>query len=433
MKFNLFMLPTIPGSLADRERLRPIARNSDRWQMMLHEVRELAILADELGFDSVGTTEHHFHSEGLEVSVAPLLLYADLAVRTKRIKFMPNSIVLPGNDPIRVAEQMAYLDHLTKGRFLASFARGYQSRWVNILGQQIGVEAATMDGSDVDKHNRAVHEEYLDIIIKAWTEDLLRYKGRFYEVPSPYEKGISPKQWPVSELTAKYGAPGEIGEDGYLRGVSVCPAPYQRPHPPLFQAFGMSGSTMTYTAERDIIPMILTSYPDNFRALCETYRDHAALHGRELRLGESVGAMRSITIHPDRQRALQLVEDGGYFVFDLYFGGFGFWDAFRMPGDEERWPKGKSLIPKSEWTMDRFTRSKYAIAGTPDEVKRDVEALHRVHADGQLDWLTLLFDQGVMSLDDAKQQLEWFAEHIISEFGETGPDADEPAAAVAAR
>ena len=89
MKFMLFVLPTVPGTLEDRKRLRPIGRNNERYQQMLDELRQLAEFADDAGFDVMATTEHHFHSEGYETSVAPLLLYADLAARTKRIKFSP--------------------------------------------------------------------------------------------------------------------------------------------------------------------------------------------------------------------------------------------------------------------------------------------------------------------------------------------------------
>ena len=79
MKFMLFVLPTVPATLEDRKRLRPIGRNNERYQQMLDELRKLAVFADDAGFDVLATTEHHFHSEGYETSVAPLLIYADLA------------------------------------------------------------------------------------------------------------------------------------------------------------------------------------------------------------------------------------------------------------------------------------------------------------------------------------------------------------------
>ena len=171
MKFLLFVLPTVPATLEEREALRPIGRNNERYQMMLDELRSIATMADDMGFDVMSTTEHHFHSEGYELSVAPMLLYADLAARTKNINFAPLGLVLPSHDPIRVAEEIAVFDHLTKGRCYAGFARGYQDRWVNVLGQQYHVTGAPMDGSSIDDHNRKVYEEVFDIIRKAWTSE----------------------------------------------------------------------------------------------------------------------------------------------------------------------------------------------------------------------------------------------------------------------
>src|ERR1700753_3616774 len=134
MKFALFILPTIPGTLEERRALRPIGRNRERYQQMLKEVRDIAVLADEVGIELMCTTEHHFHSEGFEVSVAPLVLYADLAARTKRLKFAPLSLVVPAWDPIRLAEETAVLDHLTGGRFCIGFVRGVSGTW----GQGVG-------------------------------------------------------------------------------------------------------------------------------------------------------------------------------------------------------------------------------------------------------------------------------------------------------
>ena len=139
MKFNLFLLPTVPATFEEREKLRPIGRNNDKYQELLKEVRDIAQMAEDLGFDALSTTEHHFHSEGYEASIAPLLLYTDLAARTERIKFASLGLVLPTWDPIRVAEEIAVLDHLTQGRFVAGFARGYQDRWTNVLGQHYHV------------------------------------------------------------------------------------------------------------------------------------------------------------------------------------------------------------------------------------------------------------------------------------------------------
>ena len=63
----LFVLPTVPATLEERKRLRPIGRNNERYQKMLDELRKLAVFADDAGFDVMATTEHHFHSEGYEM------------------------------------------------------------------------------------------------------------------------------------------------------------------------------------------------------------------------------------------------------------------------------------------------------------------------------------------------------------------------------
>jgi len=416
MKFSLFVLPTVPGTLEDRERLRPIGRNNERFQEMLDEVRTLCVMADEFGFDCFSTTEHHFHSEGYEASVAPLILYADLAARTKNISFAPLALVLPAHNPLRVAEEIAMLDHLTKGRVYAGFARGYQQRWVNVLGQKVPVEATPMDGGDIDKHNRRVHEEYIDIIYKAWDQDLLTYDGEFLQVPFPYNKGI--EGWPVTEWTRKYGVPGEVDDSGVLRGISVIPRPYQQPHPKAFQPFSVSESTIVHTAKHDIVPMILVSNPPDFRRLAQLYQSTAAQAGRELRLGEGVGAFRAISFGDTEQQAVDMLERTQFFGFNAYFAGFGFWEAFRFAEDGEKYPlEPYTPLPPAEWTLDRMRNTKYGLAGTVDQVKRDMESLAGIHGgDGDLEWFGWFFDQGLLTLDDAKRQMELFAEHIMPAF-----------------
>jgi hypothetical protein len=50
-------------------------------------------------------------------------------------------LVLPSHDPIRLAEEIAMADHMLRGRLFVGMARGYQSRWMNILCQKLGVGA----------------------------------------------------------------------------------------------------------------------------------------------------------------------------------------------------------------------------------------------------------------------------------------------------
>src|SRR6202140_4710287 len=111
MKVSLFYLPGIGNRSQVEEGM--VGLRGELYDQMLHEISEQAKLADELGYDSISFTEHHFHVEGFEVSNNPVLLDLYFAMQTKRIRVGQLGIVLPAANPIRVAEDIAMLDHMT--------------------------------------------------------------------------------------------------------------------------------------------------------------------------------------------------------------------------------------------------------------------------------------------------------------------------------
>ena len=113
MKASIFCLPSV-GSRAEIE-AGMAATRPELYQRMLKELTELVKLADDLGYDSVSFTEHHFHIEGFELSNNPVLLDLYFAMQTKRIRVGQLGIVLPAANPIRVAEDIAMLDHMLRG------------------------------------------------------------------------------------------------------------------------------------------------------------------------------------------------------------------------------------------------------------------------------------------------------------------------------
>ena len=92
---------------------------------VLAEHLALADLAEPLGFDSLFALEHHF--TGYSMSPSPLQTLAYYAAKTTRITLGTCVIVLTWHDPIRVAEQIAYLDLLCRGRCMFGFGRGAAS------------------------------------------------------------------------------------------------------------------------------------------------------------------------------------------------------------------------------------------------------------------------------------------------------------------
>ena len=350
MKVSLFYLPSL-GTRADIEAGMAGAR-ADLYQQMLREVSEQCRLADALGYESVSFTEHHFHIEGFEVSNNPVLLDLYIAMQTKRIKVGQLGIVLPASNPIRVAEDIAMLDHMSGGRACAGFARGYQRRWVDIMAQQThGIHGALPHQHDeIDAANREAFEECFAIIKKAWTEEMLSFQGKFWKIPP----GETP--WPL-ETTAKWG---KGVEKGILKAVGVVPKPLQKPHPPIFQPFASSERSIRWCAENSVTAILPPMHEKLERNLFEVY---ASASGR--RLGEGMGMLRDIIIADSDEEARQLWVDSATFAGNAWFVPFGFRRGMLDPDTGEA-PSAEEAIAKG-----------YALVGTVDTVTRGLEALKR--------------------------------------------------------
>ncbi len=242
MKTSLFYLPIV-GSRADITAGMAGTR-PELYQAMLHDISAQARLADGLGYDSISFTEHHLHIEGFELSNNPVLLDLFIGMQTKRIRVGQLGIVLPANNPLRVAEDIAMLDHMTGGRANAGFARGYQRRWVDVYAQQThGISGALPDQhDDIDATNREAFEENFRIVKAAWTDSMLQYSGKYWQVPRPGTP------WDL-EASRLYGKGSETGQ---LNSVGVVPKPLQKPHPPIFQPFASSENSIRWCAREGV-------------------------------------------------------------------------------------------------------------------------------------------------------------------------------------
>jgi len=405
-KVILQVYPTA-GNLEQMQARRPIGRDADTYQELLESLVELVQAADELGYWGITHVEHHMHSEGLEISPAPLLLNLYLGRYTKRLRHGQLGLVLPAHDPLRLAEEIAIVDHMLKGRLFVGMARGYQARWQNILCQRFNVTSTTSDQGDADQRNRLLFEENYKIMKAAWTNDLLRYKGPTYEIPFPYEEGI--KNWPPTQTTTlPYGVPGEVDADGTVRAVSIVPSPYTKPHPQLFQAFGASPRTLEWCGEEDVTPTILAGPIENVKHLMSMYQQGAASKGRSVAFGQGTGLCRTIYFTSDDADLYSAVERYEAPVWNGWYRPFGFMEALRLPGEE-----GPVLKP-GEHLAERLVNSKQLIAGNVDEVKRQLEELLN---EAPMDYLVWLFHWGLIPRDEALRTLELFATKVMPEFG----------------
>lgn len=309
MKVSLFYLPSI-GSRQEIEQGK-VGLKGEVYDRMLNEISEQARLADDIGYNSISFTEHHFHVEGFELSNNPVLLDLYVAMQTKRLRVGQLGIVLPSQNPIRVAEDIAMLDHMSGGRANAGFARGYQRRWVDIMAQQNhGIHGAQPHEHDeIDAANRAAFEESFEIIKQCWTRDFISFQGKYWRIPP----GDTP--WNI-EATTKWG--GGV-ENGIVKSVAVVPKPIQKPYPPIFQPFASSERSIRWCAQQGVTAILPPLHPKLEHHLCEIYAE-----GSGKPMGEGMGALRDLVIADTDEEAYRLWHEGGYFCGQQWFAPFGF-------------------------------------------------------------------------------------------------------------
>jgi len=158
----------------------------------------------------------------------------------------------------------------------------------------------------------------------------------------------------------------------------------------------------------------MTALPEIFTQLCQVYQEEAARAGRELRLGESVGAIPGgLLRYKTYEEAFELGYESTGIGFHHYFGAFGFVEPFRNPGEEGPRPL---TFPTERETYQRMVDHSYVLCGTVDDIKRKIESVARCHSNGKLEWFGWSLGQGFMPWDELQRQLDLFATHIIPEF-----------------
>src|SRR5215469_16358477 len=161
-------------------------------------------LADRIGIDYVWEVEHHFLEE-YSHSPAPEVFYGAVTQRTRNIRIAHGVRLLPFhfNHPIRIAEQAAVLDILSNGRVEVGIGRS--------------TTAQELDGFNVNyERTRAEVREALEIIVKAWTEEVLEFDGKLMKVPprrvvpKPIQKP-HPLMWMACVAPDSYQMAGDRG------------------------------------------------------------------------------------------------------------------------------------------------------------------------------------------------------------------------------
>jgi alkanesulfonate monooxygenase SsuD/methylene tetrahydromethanopterin reductase-like flavin-dependent oxidoreductase (luciferase family) len=192
---------------------------------------EQAVVAEQLGFDGVSFSEHHYAAASL--SPSPAVIAGALSQHLKRATIALLGATLPLSNPVRVAEEYAVLDNLCGGRFVAGLLRGTPNEFLTY--------------GNNPSETRAQYEEGIEIILKAWTE------------PQPF---------------------GWQGRHYQYRTISVWPRPLQRPYPPVFISAN-SKESGSFAASHHLNVGLSFCPPPVASQLSAFYREEAAKAGWE--------------------------------------------------------------------------------------------------------------------------------------------------------
>jgi alkanesulfonate monooxygenase SsuD/methylene tetrahydromethanopterin reductase-like flavin-dependent oxidoreductase (luciferase family) len=292
-------------------------RNPRPWRKpdpeLYHAILDQVIRAEELGYDNVWLTEHHFAEDGYNPSLLPTA--AAIATRTHRIRIGTFVLLLPFQHPVRVAEDATCIDIWSNGRFDLGVGQGYSYKEFNALCMPRDERSARL-------------AEGIDLIKRLWTEERVSYAGHFTQV----------------------------------KDLTLAPRPVQQPHVPIW--IGARTEKATRRVARLGCNLLATIGPDP----APWYMDELTRIGRNPD-DFCVAQLRLVYVAETEDHAWEDSQDHLFNMMEFY--GEILAEANDAPGDKDVFPFKSSR----ELRDSAFGRA--VMIGTPDQVARKLEQFHK--------------------------------------------------------
>jgi alkanesulfonate monooxygenase SsuD/methylene tetrahydromethanopterin reductase-like flavin-dependent oxidoreductase (luciferase family) len=322
---------------------KPIAETYDSRLKLLE-------MYDRAGFSTFHVTEHHCTPLGLAPS--PMVFLAAGARITQRIRFAPLVLIATLYNPLRLAEEICMLDHLTKGRFEIGTGRGVSGIELGFFGVKEAVAPA-------------IYSEAMEVVMAALTSDVLDFHGKFFD----------------------------------FTNVPVEMRPFQLPHPPLWYATN-SPESAAKAARQGLNLVTLATTADAAKVIA-AYRESwtASNAGRGGGSGKKMpraGVTRFIYVGESDREAQ---ERGRYGSRKFYESLAHLWRKFNVMG-----PALEEVIRSSEDTL---------ITGTPTTVRAKIE---REIAESGANYYVPRFAYGNLSHEESARSLELFTSEVMPHF-----------------
>ena len=323
---------------------------------LLDELRELAMLCDRTGFDTFWLPEHHFSIWGRELLPNPLLIAADLAARTERIRIGLAAAIITFWHPLRLAEDIALLDHLTGGRLEVGLGRG-----------NYGLEALNLNPI-ADPNNQAmnvkVFDEAVSVLKAALGQERFSFKGDIHQFPAPGFR---------ADRAHTVDDPAYIDPvTKELVKLSIFPRARQKPLPPMWQVVN-SLDSIRQAARQDMGIIMwrpgIGSLQQRLRVYREAVNDAT---GVDLPIGARTVIQRDTFVASSEEEAVRIA--GGPLMDSLNFSNWRGPSIYLEPGETLAVEQEAALKQNLPY---EFVRERCVWFGTPERIIGKIEQLHR--------------------------------------------------------
>lgn len=334
-----------------------LERSEDRaLATQLDERLEFISAADEAGFYCLHVAEHH--SSPLNMTSAASVWLAAVARSTKRIRLGPLVYLLPLYSPLRLAEEICLLDHLSKGRLEVGIGRG-------VSPYEVG-------------YHKIDHEQSREIFMDAWeclkaalASSPFSYKGPHYEytdVPLPIR-------------------------------------PMQQPHPHFW--YGSSNAIGSTWAGEHGLHFASNGPTERAKGNIETFREAFAARGSALNPkaefpgGAAIGLLRHVVVADTDEEARRIAKPAiEHHAASLNW-------LRNLHGQNEQ--TDRHNIHRGD-SFEEWEANGMAIAGCPDTVR---ERIAELAGELGINYLIAYMFFGSMALSDAKRSLQLFSTEIM--------------------
>jgi alkanesulfonate monooxygenase SsuD/methylene tetrahydromethanopterin reductase-like flavin-dependent oxidoreductase (luciferase family) len=338
----------------------PPGRTADA--IIADEVEQM-VLSERLGFDSVWLTEHHYADYG--ISSAPSVLLATVAARTERVKLGMAVWVLPFHHPLRLAEETATLDILSRGRLIVGLGRG--NRPQEFLGHGVNQD-----------ESRTRLQEGVEVLLQAWTEERVTFHGQHWQIDN----------------------------------IPVYPKPLTKPHPPL--AFAVSSPDSIQWAARHGFAIMSSGL---FTPLDTTLKQHDAYVGALRAAGHAESTVadllsrwvvsKHVYVAPTDAEARADAEGPERWYLDAFARSIRP-DELRGISESVRAAATASAARIGTLQWDKLVEESLLI-GSPETVRRKVAELKAAGVGELLCWMNF----GGLPPEKARRSMELFAREVL--------------------